>query len=179
MLKSSKPLEILIEPITKVSFYSSMQRICIIFAYSVNMFFGMTKNKRQQKIINLISASNIATQEQLTKSLSEAGFDAAQSSVSRDLTELGVIKIGGFYSTPSNKNARFGFVELESAGENLIIAKCESGLASAVAVQIDRARIVEIVGTIAGDDTIFIAVKDAKTQKSAVKKIWELFGEQP
>ncbi len=137
----------------------------------------MIKNERQQTILNLINAGNIATQERLTKSLSEAGFEVTQSSVSRDLDELGIVKRGGFYSLPSNKNARFGFIGLESAGENLLVAKCESGLASAVAVQIDRSKIVEIVGTIAGDDTIFIAVKNAKSQKSAIKKLWELFGE--
>lgn len=135
----------------------------------------MIKDERQRTIINLINANNIATQEQLTKSLSEAGFDVTQSSVSRDLDELGIVKTGGFYSIPNGANARFGFVGLETAGENLIVAKCESGLASAVAVQIDRAKIVEIVGTIAGDDTIFIAVKNAKFQKSVMKKIWEIF----
>ncbi len=137
----------------------------------------MVKDERQQAIINLISANRIGTQEQLTKALFNAGFDATQSSVSRDLDELGIVKTGGFYAVPHNKNARFGLVGLESAGENLIVAKCESGLASAVAVQIDRAKIIEIVGTIAGDDTIFIAVKNAKTQKAAMKKIWEIFGE--
>ncbi len=135
----------------------------------------MVKDKRQQAIINLIGANNIATQERLTKALSEAGFDAAQSSVSRDLDELGIVKAGGFYALPSSENGRFGFVGLENAGENLIVARCESGLASAVAVQIDRAKITAIVGTIAGDDTIFIAVKNVKSQKSAMKKIWDLF----
>ena len=135
----------------------------------------MIKNERQQTIATLINASNIVTQEQLTKALLKAGFDAAQSSVSRDLGELGIVKRGGFYSIPSNKNARYGLVGVEFAGENLLVAKCESGLASAVAVQIDRAKIAEIVGTIAGDDTIFIAVKSANMQKSVVKKIWKLF----
>jgi transcriptional regulator of arginine metabolism len=74
------------------------------------------------------------------------------------------------------KNAiAIGLLGLETAGENLIVAKCESGLASAVAVRIDSAKIAEIVGTIAGDDTIFIAVKDAKSQKAITKKIWEIF----
>lgn len=135
----------------------------------------MIKEERQQAIISLINANRIGTQEQLTKALFGAGVEATQSSVSRDLDELGIIKTSGFYALPSNKNARFGFVGLETAGENLIVAKCESGLASAVAVQIDRAKIVEIVGTIAGDDTIFIAVKNSKEQKSAIKKIWEVF----
>jgi len=136
----------------------------------------MIKEDRQQAIINLIKSNRIATQEQLTKSLFDAGFEATQSSVSRDLDELGIVKSGGFYATPQNKNARYGFINLEIAGENLIVAKCESGLASAVAVQIDRAKIIEIVGTIAGDDTIFIAVKNAKAQKTVMKEIWEIFG---
>lgn len=135
----------------------------------------MIKEERQQAIINLIKSNRIATQEQLTKSLSDGGFDATQSSVSRDLDELGIVKSGGFYALPQNKNARYGFIGLETAGENLIVVRCESGLASAVAVQIDRAKIVEIVGTIAGDDTIFIAVKNAKAQKSAMKEIWGIF----
>ena len=137
----------------------------------------MIKEKRQQAVINLINAKNIATQEQLTKALTEAGFSVTQSSVSRDLDELGIVKVGGFYAIPNKANdARFGFLELEFAGENLIVAKCESGLASAVAVQIDRAKIIEIVGTLAGDDTIFIAVKNKDDQKGVIKKVWELFG---
>ncbi len=135
----------------------------------------VTKESRQRAIINLIETNRINTQEQLTKSLFDAGFDVTQSSVSRDLDELGIVKVGGFYAVPHHENARFGFVGLETAGENLVVAKCESGLASAVAVQIDRAKIAEIVGTIAGDDTIFIAVKNAKAQKSVMKMIGEIF----
>jgi transcriptional regulator of arginine metabolism len=58
----------------------------------------------------------------------------------------------------------------------LVVAKCDSGMASAVAVEIDRAAIPEIVGTLAGEDTIFIAVTDRKAQRTAIKKVWELFG---
>jgi transcriptional regulator of arginine metabolism len=57
----------------------------------------------------------------------------------------------------------------------LIVARTFPGLASAVAVEIDAAAIPEVVGTIAGEDTIFIAVRDAKSQRSAVKEIWDLF----
>ena len=59
----------------------------------------------------------------------------------------------------------------------MIIARTVPGLASAVAVEIDAAAIEEIVGTIAGEDTIFIAVRDAKSQRTAVKEIWALFGD--
>ena len=137
----------------------------------------MIKQKRQQKILNLIQAKNIATQEELTEFLSKAEFGVTQSSVSRDLEQLGIIKVNGFYALPkaSNEARESGLLSLETSGDNLIVAKCESGLASAVAVRIDNARIVEIVGTLAGDDTIFVAVKDAKAQKATIKKIWEMF----
>ncbi len=137
----------------------------------------MIKRKRQQAIRDLIQAKQIATQDELTELLSNADFPVTQSSVSRDLEQIGIIKLNGFYALPQVQNGtnRFGLLSLETAGENLIVAKCESGLASAVAVRVDNTEITEIIGTIAGDDTIFIAVKDAKAQKVVMKKIWELF----
>ncbi len=66
---------------------------------------------------------------------------------------------------------------METAGDCLVVAKCEAGLASAVAVEIDRAGIPEIVGTLAGEDTVFIAVQERKAQRAVVKKVFELFGE--
>lgn len=137
---------------------------------------NMLKEKRQQTILDLIRARNMETQDELTESLSKKGFSATQSSVSRDLDELGIVKINGHYSLPQAQTKQdFGLFSLEAAGENLIVAKCGSGLASAVCVRIDRTKIAEITGTIAGDDTIFIAVKDRKSQKAAMKIIWEMF----
>jgi transcriptional regulator of arginine metabolism len=136
----------------------------------------MSKEERQQTILDLIRAKNIATQDELNENLSKKGFSATQSSVSRDLDELGIVKVNGFYSLPqSNAKGDSGLYDLETAGENLIVAKCGSGLASAVCVKIDRAKIAEIIGTIAGDDTIFLAVKDYKSQKKVIKTIRELF----
>ncbi len=109
--------------------------------------------------------------------LERAGIAATQSSISRDLEELGVVKQRGFYTlprAPRGASSR-GLLALETAGDCLVVAKCEPGLASAVAVEIDRAGIEEIVGTIAGEDTIFIAVPERKAQRAAVKKVWELF----
>ena len=139
----------------------------------------MLKEKRQKKIRSLIRAKNITTQDELTKLLLNANFPVTQSSVSRDLEKMGVIKINGFYALPKNskKTSRFGLLSLETAGAHLVVAKCEAGLASAVAVRIDDAKFIEIIGTVAGDDTIFIAVKDAKAQKIVMKKIWETFEE--
>ena len=137
----------------------------------------MDKEKRQKKILSLIGARRIATQQELAGQLERAGLAATQSSISRDLEELGVVKQHGHYTLPAAPSgaAAHGLLGLEPAGECLVVARCEPGLASAVAVQIDRAAIAEIVGTIAGEDTIFIAVAGRKAQRAAVKKVWEIF----
>jgi len=137
----------------------------------------MLKTKRQEKLLSLIKSKRIKSQIDLTAQLERAGFYATQSSISRDLLELGVVKVHGVYALPTTNDraSSHGLLSLDTAGEILIVAKCESGLASAVAVQIDNADIKEIVGTVAGDDTIFIAVKDRKEQRNAIKKIWEIF----
>jgi transcriptional regulator of arginine metabolism len=134
----------------------------------------MNKRDRQQKILSLIHATAVGTQEDLRALLEQSGVPATQSSVSRDLEELGVVKHHGHYTLPrTNGAAARGLLSLDHAGESLVIARTVPGLASAVAVEIDAATIPEIVGTIAGEDTIFIAVRD---QRSTIKKVWKLFG---
>jgi transcriptional regulator of arginine metabolism len=137
----------------------------------------MQKTERQNTILNIIGATRIGRQDELVKLLRKNGFSVTQASVSRDLDELGLVKVDGFYAQPTKKIGEFeyGLVGLETAGPNVIVAKCASGLASAAAVRIDAVKMTEIVGTIAGDDTIFIAVKDEKSQKAVIKGIWELF----
>jgi transcriptional regulator of arginine metabolism len=138
----------------------------------------MQKETRQQRILSLIRAKRIGTQDELTTHLERAGVTATQSSISRDLVELGVVKHHGHYTLPrsTNGSAARGLLSLDTAGDVLVVARCDSGIASAVAVEIDRAAIPEIVGTLAGEDTIFIAVTDRKAQRTAIRKIWELFG---
>ena len=137
----------------------------------------MQKSLRQKKLLSLIKAKPFSTQSELRDSLERAGVPATQSSLSRDLEELGVVKHRGHYTMPkANGAAARGLLSLDPAGENLVIARTEPGLASAVAVEIDGATMSEIVGTIAGEDTIFVAVRDQKAQRAALKKIWELFG---
>ena len=109
--------------------------------------------------------------------LERAGFVATQSSISRDLEELGVVKHRGYYTLPrAGDGASRGLLGLDPAGDCLVVAKCEPGLASSVAVEIDRAAIPEIVGTLAGEDTVFIAVPERKAQRVVMKKVLELFG---
>lgn len=136
----------------------------------------MNKRDRQQKILSLIRARPVGTQEDLRALLERAGVPATQSSVSRDLEELGVVKHQGYYTLPrTNGTPVRGLLSLDHAGDSLVIARTVPGLASAVAVEIDAAAIPEIVGTIAGEDTIFIAVRDMKQQRAVLKAIWDLF----
>lgn len=136
----------------------------------------MKKETRQKRILSLIQGKPIGTQEELKFLLERAGVPATQSSVSRDLDELGVVKQHGHYTVPQvNGAAARGLLSLDRAGDNLIVARTEPGLASAAAVEIDGAVIPEIVGTVAGEDTILIAVGDSKAQRVAIKKIWKLF----
>lgn len=137
----------------------------------------MQKNLRQKKLLSLIKAKPFGTQTELCDQLERAGVPTTQSSLSRDMEELGIVKHRGHYTTPrANGAAARGLLSLDLAGENLVIARTEPGLASAVAVEIDGAAISEIVGTLAGEDTIFVAVRDQKAQRVVMKKVWELFG---
>jgi transcriptional regulator of arginine metabolism len=136
----------------------------------------MQKRARQKKLLNLIRAKRIGTQEALRAHLERAGVPATQSSLSRDLEELGVVKHHGAYALPhANGGAARGLLSIDVAGDVLLIARCLPGRASAVAVEIDDAGMPEIVGTLAGEDTIFIAARETKSQRTAMKKIWELF----
>jgi len=137
----------------------------------------MRKRERQEIILNLISARFVASQQELASILRKNGFTVTQASISRDLEELGVVKSEGSYRLPQKAVGAgvFGIQSLVTAGDCMIVVKCLSGLASAAAVRIDSAKIEEIVGTIAGDDTIFIAVKDQRSQRSAMRRIWEIF----
>ena len=144
--------------------------LCSVYASRMN------KRDRQQKILSLIQAKPIGTQEDLRALLEQAGVPATQSSVSRDLEELGVVKHHGHYTLPrTNGSAARGLVSLDQAGESLVIARTVPGLASAVAVEIDAAAISEIVGTIAGEDTIFIAVRARQRVMTVMFDDAELF----
>ncbi len=136
----------------------------------------MRKSLRQKRLLSLVRAKPFSNQAELRDSLERAGFATTQSSLSRDLEELGIVKHRGHYTIPkTNGGGARGLLSLDLAGDNLVVARTEPGLASAVAVEIDGAVIPEIVGTLAGEDTIFIAVGEAKAQRVAMKRIWELF----
>ncbi len=126
-------------------------------------------------ILGLIESDRVSRQDQIVLLLADRGFAVTQASVSRDLVELGIVKVKGNYASPRKSTmSGFGIIDLAIAGENLIVARCQSGLASAIAVKIDAAKIKEIVGTIAGDDTIMIAVENGPKQRLAIKRLWDV-----
>ncbi len=132
--------------------------------------------RRQDKILKLIKSHSIATQQELVEMLAYHRIEATQSSVSRDIVKLGLTKANGHYVAPqSAPTLALPSIEIDTAGENLIVLKTDVGQAQLVAVKIDATNIKEIVGTLAGDDTIFIATKDSANQRAAIKALNKLF----
>ena len=135
------------------------------------------KTKRHADIIEIIRESPVATQEDLLLKLSERGYNVTQATVSRDIKELRLIKMqdargNTHYSLPVNatsaeQNEKFrtifreSVIHVASAG-NIVVIKCYNGMANAAAAAIDSMELKHVVGTIAGDDTIFAAVDTAR-----------------
>ncbi|MBI3651618.1 MAG: hypothetical protein HY231_11430 [Acidobacteria bacterium] len=132
--------------------------------------------RRQDKILKLIKSHRVATQQELVELLASQRIEATQSSVSRDIVKLGLTKANGYYVAPEAAPALVvPRIEMDSAGEHLLVLKTDIGQAQLVAVKIDAAHIPAIVGTVAGDDTIFIATKDKLNQQTASKALQKLF----
>jgi transcriptional regulator of arginine metabolism len=139
---------------------------------------------RRAAILRILRESTVRNQDELVKVLRKHGFDATQSSVSRDLRELGVAKAGDHYIVPASEDAlathHFAaianfVVAVRTAGPSLTVVKTTTGTAQSVAVAIDRSNWPEVVGTISGDDTIFIATEDGREQRKLTTRLREIF----
>ena len=146
------------------------------------------KNSRQEKILELIQKYDIETQEDLALKLTEEGFTVTQATVSRDIRDLHLYKknMGNGrqkYSVDGrndhNLDSKYkrvlkdGFVSIDVA-MNMLVIKTVSGMAMAVAAAVDAMNFSEIVGTIAGDDTIMMAIRTVTDAKIVMEKISEL-----
>jgi len=140
--------------------------------------------ERRGAIVRILREGLVRRQEDLVHLLGRAGFEATQSSISRDLRDLGVIKANGRYALPPDEltraNGDFGaltqFVRaLQRAGPSITVLRTTIGAAQSVAVAIDRAAWPEVAGTISGDDTIFIATASARAQDELVGRLRALF----
>jgi transcriptional regulator of arginine metabolism len=141
------------------------------------------RRKRHLRILELISTRAVRTQEELAEALTSQGWEVTQSSVSRDIAALRLIKVDGAYrrpprgASPENPDERRiaeGVLTIESAGEALVVLHTPPGEANRVAVALDRLAWSEIVGTIAGDDTIFLAVRNLAAQRRVAQQVRKL-----
>lgn len=146
------------------------------------------KNPRQRKILELIEQFDIETQDDLCQRLSDEGFNVTQATVSRDINALHLYKknLGNGhqkYAIDSDDNHMLdekfkrvlsdGFVSIDMA-QNILVIKTVSGMAMAVAAAVDSMKFDEVVGTIAGDDTIMMAVRTVEDTKILMDKITDL-----
>jgi transcriptional regulator of arginine metabolism len=141
------------------------------------------RRKRHLKILELISTRAVRTQEELAEALAAEGWEVTQSSVSRDIAALRLIKVEGAYRRPAAVVAREdpderriadGVLTAERAGDAVVVLHTPPGEANRVAVALDRMAWPDVVGTIAGDDTIFLAVKDSAAQRRVLGEVRRL-----
>ena len=148
------------------------------------------KSKRHSAILEIIENSNLETQEDLIDSLRREGYNVTQATVSRDVRELKLTKImgdGGKYKyvLPGRKDSTGHYVYSEALAasvvsvdnaQNLVIIKTYPGMAQAVAAGIDNMKIAGVMGCVAGDDTIFVAVRESETAIRAAADIRKIVG---
>lgn len=146
------------------------------------------KEQRQSKILSLIQKQEIETQEELADELEKAGFKVTQATVSRDIRELKLTKVAGknneqkyvaltnYENQISEKVIRVfkaGFVSMDVA-QNILVIRTLTGMGNAVAAAIDGFKHEEIVGTLAGDDTIFCAIRNVEEIGDVIEKFQEV-----
>ncbi len=147
------------------------------------------KNQRQQKILEIIEKYDISTQEDLIAKLEEFGFSVTQTTISRDIHQLKLVKglsQGGIYKyiIPTSRvadgrpvfNAAISaaVISVESA-QNLVVLKTTPGMANAVAISIEMLELPRIVGSVAGDDTLLLVFKDSSAAEEAEYKLRHTF----
>jgi transcriptional regulator of arginine metabolism len=147
------------------------------------------KSERQAKILEIINSASVATQAQLARRLKAAGLPCTQASVSRDIHELGLVKREGHYVADAEGVAALRIPELGDTvrrflvdavrvGDNLVVVKTYPGTANGFAIFLDRSGWPGLVGTIAGDDTLFLAMRNRAAAKSVERHLLALLAER-
>lgn len=145
------------------------------------------KTRRQALIVDIIQREPIHSQEQLRKRVKAEGFDVTQATLSRDIRELGLVKGGAdrayrtalqvetnpASATSTLQRALAEFLARVDRVQQMVLLRTGPGQAQLLAVAIDRARLPEVVGTVAGDDTILVIAPDARRAKGLVKRLEE------
>jgi transcriptional regulator of arginine metabolism len=144
------------------------------------------REQRQQAILKILRQRQVSRQEELVDLLRKRGIEATQSSISRDLRQLGISKLDQEYRPVAAEAVPAQGREMEllaefveevlTAGPNLTVVKTAPGGAGPVALALDRAGWPEIVGTVSGDDTIFVATRNGGDQRRLVARLKAHFG---
>ncbi len=147
------------------------------------------KQKRQEMILNIISNNDVDTQAKLMELLMESGFTATQATLSRDIRELRLVKVmsdSGIYKydIPSQEkvtemSTKFRSIFSEAVVSidyafHIVVLKCHNGMASAACAALDNMKIRDVVGSIAGDDTIFVLLRNEQQALKLVSEIREI-----
>ena len=143
----------------------------------------MSKNYRHGQILKLIRSKNIHTQDELAQELRKLGVSATQVTLSRDIRELRLVKTPEGYAEmlPEEPGPAFSMLATEflqdvRIAQNLVVLKTAPGHANSVAVALDAEQWPQIVGTIAGDDTILVVAPDRRTAEEVRKKLAGILG---
>lgn len=144
------------------------------------------KNRRQRRILEIVSSETIGTQKELAERLQQEGFETTQATISRDIKELLLVKvnIGGdrykyviAQETPvTDSKLRMvlrEFILSYDFSENILVLNTAPGTANTVASALDRARWPQVIGTLAGDDTVMLVIKPKDAVKHVVERIEE------
>lgn len=135
------------------------------------------KRRRQEAILRIVRSEKVATQDELVKTLRKKDIAATQVSISRDIAELGLSKVNGRYhagdSEASAADPDFPFrawvKKALPAGPHLVVLSCEVGTAQRVGIAVDQLAMPDTVGTLAGDDSVFIALANAAANEKLLR----------
>lgn len=143
---------------------------------------SISKSSRQALIREVLGRTEVKNQEGLRKALAEQGITANQATISRDCREMGLLKTSTGYILPDQIGAamlatrqeiKLDHVYSAKTANNLVILKTGPGMAGATAIMLDKSGREDVLGTVAGDDTIFVATPNAKAAKDLVTAIVE------
>ncbi len=143
---------------------------------------SLERRKRHLKILELVATRPMRTQDDLADALAQEGWDVTQSSVSRDISTLGLVKVEGIYrrraagriskvADPNERRLAESLLAVDTAGDALLVLHTPPGEAQRVGNALDLLAWPEVVGTIAGDDTIFVAVAHATAQARVDRRL--------
>ena len=152
-------------------FYSRAALLCV----------HMSKSARQALILGILRDGPISSQNRIAAELKRGGFSANQATISRDLRELGVLKTAQGYTLPqSSQNGiefgmtRFAFVYSAAVSGTMVVLRTPPAMASPTAMEIDKGGLEGVLGTIAGDDTVFLAMQDSEAAQRLVDEVHEI-----